>query len=157
MSDDHSLDDFAGDGMSKYDARPRQFLSPNAQPVRNDGKLVGFVERDRERGVAFCTHRNREKHYFQIYDGYAISLSVLAQVQAYEAEYVFVWVKDQKRTYVFLLDQYLDGTVVDDDYTPEGETQHVVNVDDAREVWDDQERPDIDIRTTGSFDGHEDV
>lgn len=154
MSDDYSLDDFSGDQPSKYDSRPRQFLTPNAEQVKaDDGKMVGYVERDRERGVAFCTHRHSERHYFEIYSGYAISLSVLAQAQAHGADYVFVWVKDQKRTYVFLLDHYLDGTVVKDEFTPEGDTQHVVEVGEAREVWNDQARPDIDIRTTGSYDG----
>lgn len=155
MSKDHSLNDFVGEDSRKYDTRPRQFLTPNAESVKAaGGKIVGYVERDRKRGVAFCTHRSHEDHYFGIYSGYAISLKVLAQAQAYEAEYVFVWEKDRKRTYVFLIDQYLDGEEVDDDYTPEGDTQHVVPLDDAREVWEDQDRPDIDIRTAGSYDGY---
>lgn len=148
MSDDHSLDDFEG-GDGGYDRRPVIYLAASAQPVRHEGDVVGYVDRDPERGVAFCTHRHADKHYFNIYDGYAISLSILAKAQGYEADYVYIWVKDQKKTLVFLLDQYLNGQQVDDDYTPEGEDQRVVNVNDARETWNDQDRPDIDIRPLG--------
>lgn len=151
MTDDRSLDDFEGENPNAYEKRPCVYLSGNEKPVRHtDGKIVGYVDRDRARGIAFVTHREAEKHYFGLYDGYAISMNVLAQAQYYEAEYIYIWVKDENRTLVFLLDQYLNGTQVDDEYTPEGEDQRVVTADNARENWDDQHRPDIDIRPTTS-------
>lgn len=136
--------------------RPKVYLNTGGVCIHAPGgDIAGYVDRDRERGKAFVTRRHSDKHRFHKFDGYAISMRVLAKAQAHGAAYVYVWAYDEETTYVFALEQYLHGTAVPDEYTPEDDPQRVVPEARAKEVWEDDVGPLIDLRTTGTSWGFE--
>lgn len=146
-----SLDEYTDGERPGERPRPKVYLTSNATCIHApQGKVAGYVDRDKDRGhLAFVTRRHSEKHRFHKYDGYAISLRVLAAAQGHDAEYVYVWAHDIETTYVFSLQQYLDGRDVPEEYTPEDDPQKVIPDAAAQEVWDDEVSPLIDIRKTG--------
>jgi hypothetical protein len=118
------------------------------RPPAKPGKIAGWVGRDDERGKTFVSLKDREKHYYRVGEGYALSLKIVGMLQARDVQTVVIYEMDEGRTLVFNLAQFAGGDEVE--HAPDGDPQHYVPESAALEEWTDAGNPVLDVRSSGS-------
>lgn len=124
--------------------------TPISHPYRNHsiGQVVYVYNRGG--GVnGYFTPRNREggkgplnpsggKNYFEIFDSYPITTSVIGKLQSYEVERIFLLERESARVFEYTIDQYLNAPeYVDERGSGEEDTQLCPALSDSLTVWND--------------------
>lgn len=146
-----SLDQFAdGESIPTFDAPPSVILdnyyTTTYRVPSNPKKVAGWTAIDRNRGRSYFTIRRRGDHYFNKYEGYAISTRILAQAQAQGARFVILWEADHGHTFVWRLTDFLVGDEVVEHWTDGDDSQKALSCARAIEEWDQPECPMEDRR-----------
>lgn len=102
-----------------------------------DGGVNGyFTPRNRHAGEENPTNPSGKKNFFEKYQSYPITVSVIGKLQSYEVERIFVLERETKDLYEFTMEQYLDAPDYAD-YEAYGseDLQKCPSVEDAVAVW----------------------
>jgi hypothetical protein len=146
-----TLDQFAdGDEVATFSNPPRVILNrPYSETYRvphDRSKIAGWTGIDKERGRCYLSVRSKNQHYFEKYEGYAVSEPVLERANRDNVDWVLVWESDRERTYVWRLTDFLAAEEVNSRWTPAGDTQKVMPTERAVGIWDQHQKPVEDRR-----------
>jgi len=103
----------------------------------DDSIPVGFVGRDRRRGVDVYTTRRKAYHYYRKGEGWAISNSILKRLERTGIGRILVHTAEEGDVQEFLTRDYVDfgEPVPRDDLIDDDDPQRFVPDDEARNEW----------------------
>lgn len=145
--------DFGGGAPTRETKPPIVPITDDALTLRSpanpndpsDGaSIAGHVADGRYRGRVYVSKRRRDTHFYFKGNGYAVSTSVLQDIEDAGADRLLFYEHETMNVYEFELSQYTRGATVE--AAPDWDPQKVTDIENAVQVWEDVGDPTVEKR-----------